>query len=1066
MFCDVVGSTDVRSRLGDDAADTWFEHLLRSVSDSVVGADGIVVKSLGDGVMAVFTSASAALDGAVSIQHAASAHGELFRDEPARMRVGVSIGDVAQLGDDWNGMPVVESARLCSVAGSGEILAAEVVRLLAGSRSDHTFTAAATYELKGLPDPVSAVRVEWSPLERISVGYELPAVLEMARRGPFVGRDALVAECFDEWKAREWRTLLIAGEPGIGKTRFVAELCNRFVEAGAAVVVGRCDEDIAAPHRPWTEALDPLIQTMTVDDLAAFVLDNGSEMSLVTPSLRRRLVDLPPLIEADAVSVQGLVVDAVTAFVGRIAVDRRLVIVLDDVHWIDPASLLVLRRLAVSAPADVMFLATYRDTDLDRVHPLSGALADLRRVEGVRRVALEGLDGSAVEDFLSVAAGHALDADALRLATAVHTETAGNPLFVGEMLRHLAESGFIRRQDDRWVGEASISLPEGLREVIGRRLTRLGDEVCAALRVGAVVGRSFEPEVVEAVLHVDALDQLELAAAAGIIVDTGREYEFRHAVLREVLLDELSSARRQRLHRDIVAVLEARWALSLDQHLDELAHHHCEARSPEAARWCLRAARAAYELLQFDQMVAWADRGLELLELVDEPDAGLRCDLLIAHAEGLRGEEMNTPIVAAQAAFEAAATIGDRDRMAKALLTAPLPTTGALASEHVAFRRDALERLGDFSSVDRWMAESWLLGVERVGPELTLAEQRRRTDAIVAHLDPSDPSACAVAQSLATGHILMSDPRSAQAILEQYTLTDTGNPFGGRSLPRYLAHMQLGLGDRASFDSHLDEFEGGIAGTRWWLYVGELGQSRAMQAMLDGRWVEAAAHVAVIRDVCGHDGNFALGCETQEAWIGREIGDVEQQHERAKMLAQMLPDFPVLRALVASNAAEAGHHAESAAMLDDLSPDDFVAVGRGWTTLYALGSAAWAAITVDASHHASTLRRLLADYAGTMAVIATGTHVFCAVDRLLAGLAALDGEHDESDRLFAVALAQEEAVQSPPLAARTRHWWARAMVRRGEIDRARPLIDDALAAARGLGMVHLVAQLEALSQRT
>ena len=97
-------------------------------------------------------------------------------------------------------------------------------------------------------------------------------------------------------------------------------------------------------------------------------------------------------------------------------------------------------------------------------------------------------------------------------------------------------------------------------------------------------------------------------------------------------------------------------------------------------------------------------------------------------------------------------------------------------------------------------------------------------------------------------------------------------------------------------------------------------------------------------------------------------------------------------------------------------------------------------------------------------MIATGTHAMCAADRLLAGLAALEGEHDESDRLFAAALALEEAVNSPPLAARTRHWWAQAMIRRGEFDRAQPLLAAALVSARKLGMQNLVAQLEALSQ--
>lgn len=1064
VFCDVVGSTDIRARLGDAAADVWFEHLLRAVADAVAVAEGIVVKSLGDGVMAVFTSASAALNGAVGMQHAAVAHGELFRDEPASLRVGVSIGDIAQLDDDWNGMPVVESARLCAVADNGAILAAEVVRMLAGSRSDHTFSAAATYELKGLPDPVSAVRVEWSPPERVSVGYELPAVLAIARRGPFVGREALLADCFDEWKAQVWTTLLVAGEPGIGKTRFTAELCARFVEAGAAVVVGRCDEDIAGSYRPWTEALDPYVQTMAADELSEFVDANGAELSLVAPSLRRRLVDLPALIDADAVSVQGLVVDAVTAFVARLTAERPLVIVLDDVHWIDPASLVVMRRLAASPPAGVTMIATYRDTDLDRVHPLSAALADLRRIEGVRRVALDGLDGEAVEDYLTVAAGHSLDPEALRLAAAVHTETAGNPLFVGEMLRHLAESGFIRRQDDRWVGEATISLPEGLREVIGRRLTRLGDEVCAALRIGAVVGRSFEPEIVEAVLQRDALDELDLAAAAGIIVDTGREYEFRHAVLREVLLDELSSARRQRMHRDVVAVLESRWALSLDQHLEGLAHHHCEARSPQAAAWCLRSSEAAAALLQFDQAVAWAERGLELLDLAAAPDAAVQCDLLIALAIGRRGMDFQTPIAGTQVAFEAAAALDDRDRMARALLTVGLPTTGALAHENVAFRRDALERLGDLDSVDRWMAECWFLGVERVGPELTLAEHRRRIESIAGHLDPADPLDQPVAHVLAVGCSLMSDPHSAVEILDRFGWSSSSSGANNLNLPKYVASVRLTLGDRATYDALLDEFEQSVAGTRWYLVVGELGQARCMQAMLDGRWEDAARHVAEVRSVAGNDGNFALGCETQEGWIAREVGDAHQIHDRVTMLAQLLPDTPVLKALVANTATEAGHHADALAMLDALAPDDFAAIGRGWTTSYALGSVAWAAIAVESHHHAAVLQRLLADYQGTLLVIATGTHAMCAADRLLAGLAALEGEHDESDRLFAAALALEEAVNSPPLAARTRHWWAQAMIRRGEFDRAQPLLAAALVSARKLGMQNLVAQLEALSQ--
>ena len=158
-------------------------------------------------------------------------------------------------------------------------------------------------------------------------------------------------------------------------------------------------------------------------------------------------------------------------------------------------------------------------------------------------------------------------------------------MFVGEVLRHLAETGAITQENNRWVPGSKATamvLPEGLREVIGRRLTRLGDATTQALRVGAVIGRSFEADMVEAVLGRDVLDDIEQAVAAGIVIDTTRAYEFRHAVIRDVLLGELSTARRRRMHRDVVAVLERRWALSIDRHLEELAYHHGEAQSASA----------------------------------------------------------------------------------------------------------------------------------------------------------------------------------------------------------------------------------------------------------------------------------------------------------------------------------------------------------------------------------------------------------------------------------------------------------------------------------------------------
>lgn len=222
-----------------------------------------------------------------------------------------------------------------------------------------------------------------------------------------------------------------------------------------------------------------------------------------------------------------------------------------------------------------------------------------------------------------------------------------------------------------------------------------------------------------------------------------------------------------------------------------------------------------------------------------------------------------------------------------------------------------------------------------------------------------------------------------------------------------------------------------------------------MREMLDGNWAAAEATVDIAQRVSGHDLNMAIGCLSQRGWIASETGALEAE-------------YPIMRARLVIATAEAGHHDEAATLLDTLAPDDFAAVGRGWLTTLALGSVAWAAITVDAREHVAVLRRLLGEYSGLMARIASGTFVMCAYDRLLTGLAAVDGDQVEADRLFAAALAQGEGLRAPPLLTRTKHWWGRALMRRGELVHGRSLLAEARASAENLGMRAVVTQIDDL----
>ncbi len=211
---------------------------------------------------------------------------------------------------------------------------------------------------------------------------------------------------------------------------------------------------------------------------------------------------------------------------------------LDDLHWADKASLLLLRHLLRSpAPAPILFLGTYRETDLARTHPLAEMLGDFRRAPGFMHLHLGGLSSDETAALIDAWAGHETPAN---FAEAVHTATEGNPFFIQEVLRHLTETGVFVRQEDRWATAAAIEdmgIPEGVREVIGRRLSHLSEDTNAALSAASVFGRDFELGPLEGVTGLPGerlLLALEEALAAGLIEEAAPvgSYRFGHALVQ------------------------------------------------------------------------------------------------------------------------------------------------------------------------------------------------------------------------------------------------------------------------------------------------------------------------------------------------------------------------------------------------------------------------------------------------------------------------------------------------------------------------------------------------------
>ena len=550
-----------------------------------------------------------------------------------------------------------------------------------------------------------------------------------------------------------------------------------------------------------------------------------------------------------------------------------LVLVLDDLHWIDTPSLRVLQRVVGADLPGVTVLAAYRYTDVRQRDPLAAALADLRRLDHVRRLTIHGLDQRAVEVLVAAVGGAVSDAERHALAQVIHTRTAGNALFVRELILHVAN------RDD-----AATDLPDGLVELIDRRVSRLGDDTVGVLRVAAAVGQRFSVDVVEDAVHLDrarrgaapgpsgdVISDLELARDAAVVVDDEDGMEFRHAVVRAALLGQMSAARRQRLHRDIATVLERAASSAPADHLAALAHHHDLARSPEAPEWHRRAARAATDAFDVGA-VQLAERGLELLAGTDA-DPALRCDLLIARAMGLRLAGHET-LADARMAAEAAIALGDETRIASALQTLSVRLIDRDASDHIAFLADGLRHLHDASQTSRWSVAVGLSLRKVMLPSANAVEHRADLAEIVAHLDPDDPSACRLAMRCARSLTAINHPRDAVAITERFGPGCQGVDSDGLPIELGLSTMWLHLGERAASDRYLD-----LAARdplrRSGLFDCQVRQRLAMRHLLDGRWDDAAAEIDEARARGAHDPNIRLGCDAQANWLRRERGDVE-----------------------------------------------------------------------------------------------------------------------------------------------------------------------------------------------
>ena len=411
---------------------------------------------------------------------------------------------------------------------------------------------------RALRDLHQAVLKQDSSLDLVATTEEADEAAERSRSA-FVGRTRELAEltaALDEALVGRGRLVLLAGEPGIGKSRLAEEVSSRARKRGGRVLVGRCWEAGGAPaYWPWVQAVRSYIGRTEPAVLRTQLGAGSVDVAQIVPELREILSDLPALPSLEPEAARFRLFDSMTTFLKNAASARPLVIVLDDLHAADEPTLLLLQFVTRElGECRLLLVAAYRDVDPTLADPLTTALTELAREPVTRTLALGGLEQANVARFIELASGEAPNQE---LVATVHEETEGNPLFVGEIVRLLLTEG---RLDASAAGE--FALPQSVKDVIGRRLRHLSTDCNRILTLASVLGREFDLRVLAKVGAVDRdtllglLDESIMARVVSELPGTTGRLRFAHALIRDTVYEALTSTRRAQLHRQIGEALE------------------------------------------------------------------------------------------------------------------------------------------------------------------------------------------------------------------------------------------------------------------------------------------------------------------------------------------------------------------------------------------------------------------------------------------------------------------------------------------------------------------------------
>jgi DNA-binding CsgD family transcriptional regulator/tetratricopeptide (TPR) repeat protein len=843
----------------------------------------------------------------------------------------------------------------------------------------------------------------------------------------FVGRrHEIEALCtaLDAVCAGAGRLVLLAGEPGIGKTRTAEELTAHAIANDARIVWGRCHEEAGAPpYWPWVQILRAASLTRDAGELRHDLDAGAGDIADIVPEIRLRLPDLdPPAALSDPSETRFRLFRSIARFLINASRRQSLVLVLDDLHWADIPSLRLLEFVAQEmADSRLLVVGTYRETELSRQHRLSDTLGALTRVKHTIRLHLAGLSADDVRRFVTSAAGMVPPA---WLASAIHSQTEGNPLFVREVVRFLAQQGHFNQPAPIAASASAIRLPQGVREVIGRRLNLLPALCNEILATAAVIGREFtldvllrasHPRTEEAVLA--ALDE---ALAAHIVEETEPGcYQFTHALVRITLYDELRTGQRRRLHHAVGEAIEFAHRRDLDPVLADLGHHFrasglgCDME--RAIHYTTRAGRSADAAVAFEDAINLFQNALDTLDNLSDDDPERRCGLLLLLGDAQRKANDHPQSLET---LRAAAGIAREQRMWVALAEA------AYVYADVVWRNDA-----QFDARSDLLLEEAL---ERL-PESEAGLRIRLMGSLARDW-------------LHTGRVEESKELSSRAIAMARRLGDPAalaTSLAGLAdfpwHPHDTEQMLAEAGEMAMMGERANDLEVALRGhfrrVSLQLELGDMhavGVTQEMIARLNARlrqpfftvWaLGLQATIALVRGELEQAEQLVLRSMKTQLELRTQITDpvslviftLRREQGRLRELAPMVTAFMRQNAGIATWQpglallyVELGDLDAARTVFADLAAGDFRTLPRDgrWATCIMYLAEVCAALNDRA--RAAVLYRLLLPWAGRNIVIGGGTGFWGSSDRFLGMLATTEAHWTDAERHFAEALAMNE----------------------------------------------------------